>query len=226
MLSFDEYKLKKQNINKKVIDILTDDSNDGTLYTLCMRNRETKLALDCGVFRYYANLKNSMDSRIEFEEFAKDENYSAEDFEWFEINKYIMSTGEYKLKMTVKIAFDYRLIHYYTEDNVIEEKVFLEPEVVALYESGDIIKIKNAPLSEDFYGIYIYDETQEGNKHIQMTFNEEVYFCKIHWLEKIEKVISSPDKRINDISKRIKEMDGDFSKVLQNYGIKMEIQAF
>ena len=42
----------------------------------------------------------------------------------------------------------------------------------------------------------------------------------------IEKVINSPDERINDISRKIKEMNGDFSKALQNYGIKMEIQPF
>lgn len=226
MINIDEYMLKKQHMDKQVLEMLADDSNDGTLYTLHTNNRETKIALDCGVFKHYSNLKNVIEGRIEFEEHANDGNYCASDFEWFDVKKYILSDGEYKQKMAVKIAFDYSLIHYYTEDNVIEERTLLEQEVAVPYESGDIIKIKNTPMSEDFYGIYIYDETQEGNKHIQITFDEKAYFCKIHWLEKIEKVIDSPDKRINDISKRIKEMNGNFSKVLKNYGIKMEIQAF
>lgn len=226
MIRFAEYKLKKQNINKQVLDILSNDSNDGTLYTLHMRNRETKLNLDCGVFRHYSNLKDAIDGYVEFEEHANDENYSAADFEWFDISKYIMSDGEYKQQMNVKITFGYGLIHYYIEDSIIEEKALLEQNVETPYETGDIIKIKNMPLSEDFYGIYIYDENQEDNKHIQMTFNGKADFSKIYWLERTEKAMHCVDERLNDISRQIKAMNGDFSKVFQKYGIKMNIQPF
>ena len=226
MISFAEYKLKKQNINKQVLEILADDSSDGTLYTLHMRSRETKHTLDCGVFRHYSNLKDAMEERIEFEEHANDENYSAADFEWFDISKYIMSDGEYRQKMTAKITFDYSLIHYYMEDNTVEEKAVLEQDMEIPYETGDIIKIKTLHLFEDYYGIYIYDEKQEGNKHIQMTFHEKADFSKIYWIERTEKAMNCADERLNDISRQIKEMNGDFSKVFQKYGIKMDIQRF
>lgn len=226
MMNFEEYKEKKQQINAQVLELLADDSHDCTVYTLHMRNRETNLSLDCGVFKHYSALRETIESRIEFEEHANDDNYCAADFIWFEVKKYIMLDGEYRRKMTVKIDFDHSLIHYFAEGDVIKEETPIEHELEAPYETGDIIKIRNAPLSEDFYGIYIYDEKRKGNKHIQMMFNEETEFCKIYWLETTEKVIESPDKRINEMSKKIKEMNGDFSKALQNCGIEMKISPF
>lgn len=226
MINFDEYKLKKQQMNEQLLKILADDSDDGTVYILQMRNRETNRVLDCGVFRHYSAMKETIECNIEFEQHANDDNYCAADFKWFDVDKYIMSDGEYTRKMAVGIAFDYSLIYCLPEDGVMKYPASLEQELEAPYETGDIIKIKVAPLSEDYYAIYIYDEKQKENKHIQMMFKEEPEFCKIYWLETTKKVIEGPNKRINDMSKRIKEMNGDFSKALQSCGIKMEIQPF
>ena len=226
MISFDEYKIKKQQINEHVLKLLADDSRDSTVYTLHMRNRETNLSLDCGVFRHYSTLKETMESRIEFEEIANDDNYCAGDFEWFDIKKYIMKDGEYEQEMTAKVAFDYRLIHYFKKDDLKDIKATLEQEVPAPYETGEIIKIKNMPLSEDYYAIYIYDEAQKGNKHIQMTYGDELECCKFHWLELTEKVENCTNDRINELSKEIKEMNGDFLKVFERHGYNMEIHPF
>ena len=226
MINFDEYKIKKQQIKEQVKEILADDSHDGTVYTLHMRNRETDHSLDCGVYRHYAALIETMECRVEFEELANDDNYCAANFEWFDIKKYIMKDGEYEEEITAKVAFDYSLIHYFIKDDLKDIKATLEQEVVAPYETGEIIKIKNMPLSEDYYAIYIYDEAQKGNKHIQMTFGDEPEFYKLHWLELTEKVENSSDDRINELSKKIKEINGDFSKVLEKYGYNMEIYPF
>ena len=213
-------------MNEKMLEILADDMADNTVYTLHMRDRETDLNLDCGVFRHFSTLKKACENRIEFEEHANDDSYCAADFEWCEIKKYIMVDDELEQKMSAKISFDFKLLHYSIIDDAIDRTALLEYTVAPIYETGDIIKVKNMPLSDDFYIIYIYDETQEGNKHIQMTFDEGPEFCKLYWLETTEKVMISPDNRINDMSAKIKQINGDFSKVFEDNGIKMEIHPF
>ena len=98
--------------------------------------------------------------------------------------------------------------------------------MIPVYEIGDIIKVKNMPMDEDYYGVYIYDENQKRNKHIVITFDEEPSFFKFNRFENTEKVTKSPNEKINEISKKIKEMNGDFATVLQDIGIKIEILPF
>ena len=59
-----------------------------------------------------------------------------------------------------------------------------------------------------------------------MAFNEKPSFFKTYWLETTERVNDSPNKRLNEISKKIKEMNGDFTKAFQEFGIQVELQPF
>lgn len=225
-MNFDEYKIRKQQMNEKVLKILVDDTKEGTLYTLHKRDRASGLNVDYGVFRNYKNLKMAMDACVEFEELANNENYYAADYEWFDITKYVMKDDEYERELSANLAFDYRLIHYIAEECVMKYHTLIEHELEPPYETGDIIITKNMPIAEDYYGVYLYDKNQKGNKHLVMAFNEKPSFFKTYWLETTERVNDSPNKRLNEISKKIKEMNGDFTKAFQEFGIQVELQPF
>lgn len=225
-MNFDEYKARKHQMNEDVLKMLADDTKEGTIYTLHMRDGEPKSNRGYGVFRHYSNLKVAMDTCVESENSRDNENYCTADYKWFEVRKYTMIDDEYVREMIVKISFEYRIIHYFAEEGILKFNRLIEHELEPPYEIGDIIKVKNMPMDEDYYGVYIYDENQKRNKHIVITFDEEPSFFKFNRFENTEKVTKSPNEKINEISKKIKEMNGDFATVLQDIGIKIEILPF
>lgn len=227
-MNFNEYKAKKQKNNEEALNFLADDLEETTVYTLHWHDRDTGLILFCGIFRRFSNLKKAIEYKKEFEKMADDEAYCVADFQWFKIKKYIMVDDEFEECMSIDIDFDNNVIHYsYIQTNLKAERIaLLEAERIALdkivtapYETGDIIIVRAMPMSSDYYAIYIYDERQEGNKHIQMTFEDGVDFREHYWLEKTEKAQNSPNDKLNEISRRIKEEKGNFRKVFQEMDI-------
>ena len=221
-MNFDEYKAQKKQMDENVLKILADDTEENTTYTLHKCDRETGFNLDYGVFRQYSHLKTIMDECIEFEEHGDNEEYSAAEYMWFNVEKYTMIDGEYVKEMDAILSFEYRLVHYIADECVMKYQLPIENELEPPYETGDIIKVKNMPIAEDYYGIYIYDENQTENKHMIIHFNENPGCCQCYWLETTEKVTESPNEKINEVSKKIKEMNGDFTTVFQNIGVEIE----
>ena len=74
-------------------------------------------------------------------------------------------------------------------------------------------------MGDDFYIIYCYDETKAGNKHLQLSLNDEISFFELNWLHKTEKVEKSPFDRINEMSKKIKENPELFKELLEKHGV-------
>ena len=222
-MDFEEYKNQKQQMDEKVLKMFVDDTKEGTLYTLHKCDRESGVNLDYGVFRHYSHLKMVMDECVEFEKRGDNEEYSVADYMWFNVKKHTMVDDEYVKEMEAILSFDYRLVHYIADECVFKyHRTNIEHELEPPYETGDIIKVRNMPIAEDYYGIYIYDENQTENKHRIIHFNENPGYCYCYWLETTEKVTESPNEDINEISKKIKEMNGDFTTVLQNIGIEID----
>ena len=223
-MNFAEYKAKKKQMDENVLKILADDTKENTIYTLHKCDRESGFNLDYGVFRQYSHLKTIMDECVEFEEHGDSEELCAADYMWFNVEKYTMTDDEYVKEMDAILSFNYRLVHYIADECVLKyHRTNIEHELEPPYETGDIIKVKNMPIAEDYYGIYIYDEKQTENKHMIIHFNENPGCCQCYWLETTEKATESPDARISEISKKIKKMNGDYTSVLQNLGIKVEV---
>ena len=190
MMTLEEYKKEKNEADKKVLEILADDTAETVVYDLHRYDRrEGCHAVSLGIFKKYENLRKAMDAEIEFLEAENEGEYHKSDYTWFETNKYCLKNGEYENILSCRMTFDGKLLHYLPIGDALKDiEIPLSHDVIKAYSTGDILKVKNIPLSEDFYVIYIYDEERQGNKHIQMCFDEEISFCKIHWMEITEKV--------------------------------------
>lgn len=235
MMTLEEYVAKKKNIDKMILEILMDDSDENVVYDLHRHDRRNLGHIACGgVFKKYESLKKEMADQIEylaewaewaeFDEFEDEEGGPDSEYCWFVINKYCLENGEYKEMLSCRVSFDGELLHYLPIGNTIREiDIPGSRDVIKPYNTGDILKVKNIPLTDDFYVIYIYDEKRQGNKHIQMLFNEEIEFCKIHWLEITEKVESCPIEQINEMSKKIKENYEEFNKFFEKQKISPEV---
>ena len=69
------------------------------------------------------------------------------------------------------MTFDGQLLHYLPAYEALKNiEIPSSKDVIKPYDTGDILKVRNTPLSEDYYIICIYDENRNGNKHIQMCF--------------------------------------------------------
>lgn len=228
MMTLEEYKRKKDEIDLQVYEILKDDSGENVVYDLHRHVRgEDGYIACCGVFKKYENLEAVMASQIEFVEHANNDDYCEGDYSWFVINKYRLHDGEYKEELSCRIDFDGRLLNYLPFGDVLRGmEIPSSKDVIKPYNTGDILKVKNTPLTEDFYIIYIYDEDREGNKNLQMCFDEEVTFCEIYWLELTEKVDICPDEKINEMSIKIKDNDTKLDKFFKEQKISLESYPF
>jgi len=227
-MTLEEYIAKKKNADKMILEILMDDSSENVVYDLHRHDRrDSGLIVSGGVFRKYENLQKEMNEQIEFMTFADEEGEPDSEYCWFSISKYCLEDSEYKEILSCRMSFDGELLHYLPIGDIIREIDIPESrDVIKPYDTGDILKVKNTPLTDDFYIIYIYDEKREGNKHIQMLFDEEIEFCKIHWLEITEKVESCPIEQINEISKKIKENYEEFNKFFEKQKISPAVHPF
>lgn len=227
-MTLEEYIVKKKEVDNMILEILMDDSSENVVYDLHRHDRRNSGHIAAGgVFKKYENLKKEMENQIEFMALADDEGEADSDYCWFVINKYSLENGEYKEILSCRLSFAGELLHYLPIGDIIREIDIPESrDVIKPYTTGDILKVKNTPLTDDFYIIYIYDEKREGNKHIQMVFDEEFEFCKLHWLEITEKVESCPIEQINEMSKKIKENYTEFNKFFEEQKISPVIHPF
>ena len=228
MMTLEEYREKKKEVDQRVLQILKDDSDESVAYDLhCHNRRKGGCTISLGIFRKYENLQSEMDGWIEFSEIDDGDGHSASDECWFEINKYRLENGKYKVILSCRINFDGELLHYLPIDEALQElEIPNSRDVIKPYETGDILMVKNIPLSDDFYVIYIYDEKREGNQHLQMNFDDGISFTKIHWLEITEKVETCPVPEINEMSKKMKENDAVWRRPLAEQGISHAVVPF
>lgn len=221
MLTLEEYVTKKKTAYNKILEILVDDSNDNVVYDLHRQDRrDSGLIVSGGVFKKYENLQKEINEQIEFMTFADEVGEPDSKYCWFVINKYCLENGEYKKILSCHVSFDGELLYYSSNGDTIKEIDIPESRnVIKPYNTGDILKVRNTPLTGELYVIYIYDEKREGNKHIQMIFDEEIEFYKINWLEITEKVENCPIEQINEMSKKIKENYDEFNKFFEKQKI-------
>ena len=172
-----------------------------------------------------------MAEQIEFCEFdciSKDEKgVNSADYNYFAINKYKLIDGEYTEEMSCRLSSGGELLPSLPEQyNVLAGlDIPISRDVIKAYETGDILTVNAAPLSEPYYIIYAYDEKRKGNKHLQLCFEKGKFnFYKIQWLELIEKADSCPIQEINDMSKRIKDNPVKFEKLLENQKVLYDIK--
>lgn len=235
MMTLEEYVAEKNRINKKVYEILKDDARADVVYELLLLGREKEdRTVCCGIFKKFANLELEMDRQIEFIRWPDDDgnfndDYNEKDYAWFVVDKFRLAEGEYKKELKCQISFDKKLLNYSCLSDVVRTiDIPSSKEVTKAYNTGDILKVRNKPLTDDFYVIYIYDENREGNKHIQMCYDLDIYdeeftFCKIHWLELTEKVGACPDARINEMSKRLKDNPDEAARLIELHKISTSV---
>lgn len=117
-------------------------------------------------------------------------------------------------------------LHVFFDETLKNIDIPKSEDVIKPYNTGDILKVKNKPLTDDFYIIYIYDEKRECHKHIQMSFDEKFEFRVLYRLEKTEKVENCPIEQINEMSKKLKENYTEFNKFCEEEKISSEIYQF
>lgn len=224
-MTLEEYISRKKDADNMILAILMDDSSENVVYDLHRHDRlDSGLIMCKGVFKKYKNLKKAMDIHIELMPVADDEGKAVSDYYWFVINKYYLENGEYKKILSCRISFNGEMLHYTFFDEALKNiDIPKSEDVIKPYNTGDILKVKNKPLTDDFYIIYIYDEKRECHKHIQMYFDEKFEFCTLYWLEKTEKVESCPIEQINEMSKKIKENYEEFNKFFEKQKISPEV---
>lgn len=216
-----EFIADKERENLKIYNLLKDDSEDGVVYQIhrIIRGEDT---VNIGLFRRFSSLLYAMKDGMKFI-LAEDDCFKNRC--WFEIEKYRLANGEYKQEISCAISASKKLLYYQPYCTVLKDfKFVLEEHVFPPYENGDIIK--NAPFSDDFYAIYIYDSARNGNKHIQLCVGEKIRCCKINWLEMTEKTDTCLDERIKEMSRKIKTGYNDFKMFCKENNIPCCLQLF
>lgn len=224
-MTLEEYIAKKKNIDKMILEILMDDSDENIVYDLHRHDRlDSGLIMSKGVFKKYENLKKTMDNHIELMLVTNDEGRAVSDYYWFVLNKYCLENGEYKKMLTCRISFNGELLDYKLFGEMSEIiDIPKSEDVINPYNTGDILKVNHKPICDDKYVIYIHDEKREGHKHIQVSFDEKFEFRVLYWLEKTEKVENCLIKQINEMSKKIKENYTEFNKFCEGEKISLEV---
>ena len=171
MLTLSEYKQKKSAVAKEIIKILSDDSSEFTTYQLRYHNSFDGICNPLGIFKKYKNLKARMAEQIEFcelDDISEGEKViNSADYNYFAINKYKLIDGEYTEEMSCRLSFGGDLLPSLPEqyDVLAGLDIPISRDVIKAYETGDILTVNAAPLSEPYYIIYAYDEKRKGNKH-------------------------------------------------------------
>lgn len=226
-MTLQEFIKKKELENRKIYDLLKDDRGDGIVYHLYQRIRN-KRAISIGIFSRFSNSLHVVKDDLYFELNAYDDDF-IKNKTWFEVRKYRLMNDEYELDLLCDISNTGKLLKYPRWCNALKDFKFVsEEDVLPPYGNGDIIKIKNAPFSNDFYAIYIYDNARSGNKHIQLQFSKkDGFFCsKIFWFESTEKADICRNPRVNKMSKKIKGGYDDFKTFCEENDIPYSIQPF
>jgi len=228
-MKFEEYLEKRTNVDKYILKELKDDVSDDFVYKLTLKNRydDASDSTSTEIYKKYSNVERRMQMDREFCEVTNFDELDINEYIWWNVEKYVLTDGEYKKYISCSLSSDGSLIHFFVYPGYLE--AFLKDKniidvlncrnVDAPYKTGDILKVHQKPVGEDFYIIYCYDETKAGNNHLQMTFEDEIGFCELNWLHKTEKVEISPVEKINEMSKKIKENPSVLRELIVKCGI-------
>lgn len=228
-MTFEEYLEEREKTDRYILKELQDDKSDDFVYRVTLMNRYDNApdSSTAEIYKKYSNIERRMQMDKEFCEATNFDELDISDYIWWNIEKYVLTDGEYKKYLSCSLSSDGRLIHFFVYPGYIE--AFLKDEniidvlncrnIEGPYQTGDILKIHQKPIEEDFYVIYCYDETRTGNKHIQMNMKDEIGFCELNWLNKTEKVETSPIEKINEMSKKIKENPSIIKELILKCGI-------
>lgn len=224
-LTIEEYKEKLVETNKKVYELLADDSEENTVYVLHERGRyEHESNFFYGIFRNFKSLQEKIAEERESLKGLERMGVCVENYYWFRINKYLLKDGEYKDVLCCDLDINGILLGY-PFDKELPINIPSLINVEKLFENGDIIKANSLPYGEPYYGIYLYDDNDE-NRHIIMTYDKG-YDC--YWItkpEQLEKVETCPIKKINQLNKIIKTCNGDYKKAFKKKKITMDFVPF
>ena len=227
-MTFEEYLKKRLEVDQCILEELKDDKSDDFAYQIsCLMNGNDLYSNTTKLYKKYSNIELCMQDDKEFCKITNFDDGNLEDCIWWKIQKYVLTDGEYQKYMECTLSASGELIHFFIYNGYLEEFFKAENTVNVLgcrnvdvpYRTGDILKVKNQPLGDDFYIIYCYDETKAGNKHLQLSLNDEISFFELNWLHKTEKVEKSPVYRINEMSKKIKENPELFKELLEKHGV-------
>lgn len=225
-LTLEEYKEKLVETNKKVYELLADDSQENAVYVLHERGRnagETNLFI--GIFKNFESLYAIITDKTDFLHTCEWADFCIKDYYWYAVRKYILIDSEYRPVLDCDFDIDGNLLKYSIDNEKSEIDIPLCKNVEKLFENGDIIKVNPSPFGEPYYGIYRYDDNDE-NRHIIMTYDKG-YDC--YWItkpERLEKVETCPIKKINQLNKIIKTCNGDYKKAFEKEKITMDFVPF
>ena len=226
MLTLEEYKEKLAIANKKVYELLADDSQENTVYVLHERGRyEHESNFFYGIFRNFKSLQEKIAEERESLKGLERMGVCVENYYWFRINKYLLKDGEYKDVLYCDLDINGILLGY-PFDKELPINIPSLINVEKLFENGDIIKANSLPYGEPYYGIYLHDEKDE-NPHIIMTYENNEYNC--YWItkpERLEKIDECPVKEINKLNKTIKKYNRDYEKAFKKKKITMDFVPF
>lgn len=226
MLTIEEYKEKLTEANKKVYELLADDSEENTFYVLHERGRnagETNRFI--GIFKKFESLHAIITDKTDFLHTCEWIDFCVKDYYWYEVKKYILIDNMYQHVLDCNFDIDGKLLKYNIDNEKTEIDIPLCKNVERLFENGDIIKVNPSPFGEPYYGIYLYDDNEE-NRHIIMTYDKG-YDC--YWITKpdhLEKVKTCPVRRINKLNKTIKKYNGNYKKAFKKKKITMDFVPF
>ena len=226
-LTLEEYKEKLVEANKKVYELLADDSEENTVYVLHERGRyEHERNFFYGIFRNFKSLQEKIAEERETLKGLERMGVCVENYYWFRINKYLLKDGEYKDVLFCDLDINGNLLKYSIDNEKSEIDIPLCKNAEKLFENGDIIKVNPSPLGEPYYGIYLYDK-KETSPHIMMIYENNDYDC--YWItepERLEKVENCPVKKINKLNKTIKKYNRDYEKAFKKKKITMDFVPF
>lgn len=227
MLTLEEYKEKLVETNKKVYELLADDSQENTVYVLHERGRnagETNRFI--GIFKKYESLHAIITDNTDFLHTCEWVDFCIKDYYWYVVQKYLLVDSEYQLVLDCNFDIDGNLLKYSIDDEELEIDVPLCKNVEKLFENGDIIKVNSLPLGEPYYGIYIYNKNDKKPHNI-LTYSCSCYCCfGIENLNQISKVKKCPEDKINILSENIKKEKGDYIKVFEVERINVSYLPF
>jgi hypothetical protein len=226
-LTLEEYKEKLVETNKKVYELLADDSQENTVYVLHERGRnagETNLFI--GIFKNFESLYAIITDKTDFLHTCEWADFCIKDYYWYAVQKYLLVDSEYQLVLDCDFDIDGNLLKYSIDDEKLGIDFPLVRNVEKLFENGDIIKVNSLPFGEPYYGIYLYDK-KETSPHIMMIYENNDYDC--YWIsepERLEKVENCPVKKINKLNKTIKKDNRDYKKAFKKKKITMDFVPF
>lgn len=228
-LTLEEYKEKLVETNKKVYELLADDSQGNAVYVLHERGGnagETNRFI--GIFKKFESLPDIITDKTDFLHTCEWIDFCIKDYYWYAVQKYLLVDSEYQLVLDCDFDIDGNLLKYDIKYNIDNEKLEIDiplgKNVEKLFENGDIIKVNPSLFGEPYCGIYLYDETDE-TRHSIITYDKGYDRYWITKPECLEKVETCPVKKINQLNKIIKKYNSDYKKAFQKKKIKIKMDV-